>query len=145
MAGGRRSGRYRSGEKRGGSRRRGNPAAANRTARVGELIKRIVAEEIESFDDDRLAMVSITGVDVDRELHRAVLWFTALDGDDDPAIEEAFAEYRGRLRRAVGNQARFRHTPELEFRADETLRSAERIETLLANDDRPPEIGRAHV
>jgi ribosome-binding factor A len=134
MAGGRRSGRQRGG----GRGRRANPAAANRSARVGELIKRIIAEEIELLDDERLALVSITGVDVDRELHRAVLWFTALEGDDDPAIEEAFDEHRSRLRRAVSAQARLRHTPQLEFRADETLRAAERIESLLQSDDRPP-------
>jgi len=118
--------------------RRGNPASANRTARVGELIKRIIAEELEGFDDDRLSFVSITTVDVDRELHKAVCWFTTLDGDQDPEVEEAFDEYRGRLRKAVGNQARLRNTPQLEFKADTTLRSAERIATLLRNDDRPP-------
>ncbi len=118
--------------------RRGNPATTNRTARVGELIKRIIAEELEHFDDDRMAFVSLTSVDVDRELHKAVCWFTTLDGDDDPAVEEAFEEYRGRLRKAVGDQARLRHTPVLEFRADTTLRAAERIETLLRSDDRPP-------
>lgn len=118
--------------------RRGNPATANRTARVGELIKRIIAEELEQYDDDRLSLVSLTTVDVDRELHKAVCWFTTLDGEDDDEVGEAFEEYRGRLRKAVSDQARLRKTPELEFRADTTLRSAERIETLLRNDDRPP-------
>ncbi|MEZ5243576.1 MAG: 30S ribosome-binding factor RbfA [Acidimicrobiales bacterium] len=118
--------------------RRDNPATANRMARVGELIKRIIAEELEQFDDERFALVSLTTVDVDRELHRAVCWFTTLDGDDDDEVAEAFAEYRGRLRKAVGDQARLRKTPDLEFRADDTLRSAERIETLLRSDDRPP-------
>lgn len=118
--------------------RRGNPGSASRTARVGELIKRIIAEELEQFDDDRLSLVSLTTVDVDRELHKAVCWFTTLDGDNDDAVAEAFEEYRGRLRKAVSNQARLRKTPALEFRADTTLRSAERIETLLRNDDRPP-------
>ena len=105
--------------------------AMNRTARVGELIRRIVAEALDDLDDERLAMVSITGVDVDRDLHRAVVWFTALDGDDDPEIMDAFDEHRGRLRRAVGDQTRLRKTPDLQFRADVTLRSAERIEALL--------------
>ena len=118
--------------------RRPNPATANRTARVGELIRRIVAEELELIDDDRLVMVSITSVDVDRELHKAVLWFTTLNGDDDPEILEAFYEYRGRLRKAVSRQARLRATPLLEFQGDATLRAAERIETLLRNDERPP-------
>lgn len=118
--------------------RRPNPATANRTARVGELIKRIVAEELEQLDDDRLSFVSLTAVDVDRELHRARCWFTTLDGDDDDAVLEAFEEYRGRLRKAVGSQARLRKTPQLEFRADTTLRAAERIESLLRDDVRPP-------
>ncbi|MEQ8840906.1 MAG: 30S ribosome-binding factor RbfA [Acidimicrobiales bacterium] len=118
--------------------RRGNPATTNRTARVGELIKRIIAEELEHFDDDRMSLVSITSVDVDRELHKAVCWFTTLDGNDEPAVEEAFQEYRGRLRKAVSDQARLRSTPMLEFRADSTLRAAERIETLLRSDQRPP-------
>lgn len=118
--------------------RRPNPATANRTARVGELIRRILAEQLEYLDDERLTMVSITDVDVDRELHKAVIWFTTLDGDEDPEIAEAFEELRGRLRKAVSSQARLRQTPLLEFRADTTLRSAQRIEELLANDDRPP-------
>lgn len=118
--------------------RRANPAAGNRTARVGELLRRILAEELEGYDDERLHMVSITSVVVDRELHRAVVWFTTLHGDDDVEIEEAFEEYGGRLRRAVSSQARLRHTPMLEFRFDDTLRSAERIEDLLLRDDRPP-------
>lgn len=118
--------------------RRANPATANRTARVGELIRRILAEELEYIDDDRLTLVSITDVDVDRELHKAVIWFTTLDGDENPAIAEAFEELRGQLRKAVSSQARLRQTPLLEFRADTTLRAAQRIEELLANDDRPP-------
>ena len=118
--------------------RRPNPATANRTARVGELIRRIVAEEMELIDDERLAFVSITSVDVDRDLHKAVLWFTTLDGDDAPEVAEAFDEHAGRFRRAVSSQARLRTTPLLEFRGDVVLRSAERIEEILRHDERPP-------
>ena len=88
---------------------------------------------MEQLDDERLAMVSVTGVDVDRDLHRAVVWFTSLgdteEGDVD--IAEAFEEHAGHLRRTVGDQARLRRTPELVFRPDTVLRSAERIERLL--------------
>ncbi|MCY3849810.1 MAG: 30S ribosome-binding factor RbfA [Acidimicrobiaceae bacterium] len=125
------------GRRRGGRGRRSappDPAAAARTARVGELIRRIVASELESIDDDRLDMASITSVDVDRALHRAVVWFTTLDGDDEPAAAEAFDEHVGVLRKAVGSQARLRHTPLLEFRPDTVLRSAERIEDILRDD-----------
>ena len=126
MARGRRGGR--------GRHTTSNSAAATRVARVGESIRRIVASELELIDDDRLDLVSITSVDVDRALYRAVVWFTTLDGDSEPAAAEAFEEYAGLLRRAVGSQARLRHTPRLEFRPDTVVRSAERIEGLLRDD-----------
>lgn len=120
--------------------------AGHRTARVGELIRRIVAETMEQFDDDRLARVSVTGVDVDRDLHRAVVWFTSLGDTEgsDVGILEAFDEHRPRLRRAVGDQTRLRKTPMLVFRPDEALRSAARIERLLdaAGDSSGPEAER---
>ncbi len=116
-------------------RGRGNRAAANRNARVGALVRQILAEELDALDDERLSMVSITSVDVDRELYRAVVWFTTLDGDDNPAIAEAFAQHAGRLRREVSRQSRLRHTPILDFRPDVVLRSAERIEDLLRADE----------
>ena len=121
--------------------------AGHRTARVGELIRRIVAETMEQFDDERLAMVSVTGVDVDRDLHRAVVWFTSLGDTEggDADILEAFDEHGPRLRRAVGDQTRLRKTPMLVFRPDEALRSAARIERLLdaAGDSSGPEAERS--
>lgn len=120
------------------SRPRSDPRADNRMARVGELIRRIVAESLEELDDERLEMVSVTGVVVDRDLHRAVVWFTTLDGDDDEGILDAFDQHKNRLRRIVGQQARLRKTPDLQFRPDTALRAAERIESLIrdiADDD----------
>ena len=93
----------------------------------------MVAESLEGLDDDRLSMVSITGCEVDRDLQRAVIWFTSLDHGEteELSIAEAFDEHARKLRRAVGEQTRLRRTPELLFRPDMTLRSAERIEKLL--------------
>ncbi len=116
---------------RGRGGRRPDPRAAVRPARVGELVRRILAEELSALDDERLDLVSITSVEVDPEVHRAIVWYTTLDADDDPAVAEALAEHAGELRRAVGARTRLRRTPELWFRVDEVLRSAERIERLL--------------
>ena len=90
-----------------------------------------MASELELIEDDRLDLVSITSVEVDRALHRAVVWFTTLEGDSEGAAAEAFEEFSGVLRAAVGSQARLRHTPRLEFRPDALVRSAERIEEIL--------------
>ncbi|MBT5140547.1 MAG: hypothetical protein HOH36_03095 [Acidimicrobiaceae bacterium] len=116
-----------------GRGRRGghDPAAGNRTAKLGGIVRRLVAEGMEIVDDDRLAMVSITGVDVDRDLYRAVVWFTSLDDDHDPEIAEAFDEHGGKLRHHLATQSKLRRAPILEFRPDLALRSAGRIEDIL--------------
>ena len=122
-----------------GARHNSRGQAGARTAKAGELIRRVVASELELIEDERLHLVSLTGVDVDRDLHRAVVYFTTFDRDDDPDIAEAFEEHRGSLRHAISRQTSLRRAPELEFRPDATLRSAERIEQLLRDEaDRPP-------
>ena len=124
---------------KGRSRHNRSGAPGTRTAKAGELIRRVVASELELIEDERLDLVSLTGVDVDRDLHKAVIYFTTFDRDDDPEIDEAFDEYRGRLRHAVSQGTQLRRAPELEFRSDSTLRSAERIEELLRQEaERPP-------
>ena len=125
------------GKGRGRHNRSGAPGT--RTAKAGELIRRVIASELEYIEDERLELVSLTGVDVDRDLHKAVIYFTTFDRDGDPEIDEAFEEYRGRLRHAVSQGTQLRRAPELEFRSDSTLRSAARIEEILRLEAaRPP-------
>ena len=104
-----------------------------RTARLNELVREIVAEELREIDDDRLEMVAVTGVVVEPGLKHAVVYFDTLaaTGDDDETVLEAFTELRWKLQGAVGRQARLKHTPELEFRPDDVERGAERIEGVL--------------
>lgn len=125
------------GKGRGRHNRSGAPGT--RTAKAGELIRRVIASELEYIEDERLELVSLTGVDVDRDLHKAVIYFTTFDRDGDPEIDEAFEEYRGRLRHAVSQGTQLRRAPELEFRSDSTLRSAARIEEILRQEaEHPP-------
>jgi ribosome-binding factor A len=110
-----------------------------RTARLNQLLQEIVAEEIERLDDERLGFFTVVGVEVDQDLRHAVVWYTALgsddpdDGDDAAPAELAAAldEHRGRLQRAIGQQARIKRTPELSFRPDAVIRQAERVEQIL--------------
>lgn len=107
-----------------------------RTARVSELVREIVAEELSELDDSRFDMVAITQVVVDREIHQAVVYydsFTGADADED--VQAAFDENRVRLQAAIGRQARLRRTPQLVFRADDVERGAARIEGILRDLD----------
>ncbi len=112
-----------------------------RSARVGETLREIIADELVRIDDERLSFVSITSIDVDPELNRAIVYYDSLageDGDDD--IAAALDEHRARLQSAIGRQIRAKKTPILDFRPDAVIRSAERIDEILKADrDRRPD------
>ena len=106
-----------------------------RSARVGETLREIIAEDLVRFDDERLAFVTITGIDVDPELNRAVVFFDSLAGEEgDEDILDALAEYRIRLQSSIARQIRAKKTPILDFKPDAAIRSAERIDDILRAD-----------
>ncbi len=106
-----------------------------RSARVGETLREIVAEELVRIDDDRLAFVTVTGIEVDNELNRAHVYFDSLAGEDgDADIVEALDRHRTRLQSAIAKQIRAKKTPILDFQPDLALRSAERIDDILRED-----------
>jgi ribosome-binding factor A len=109
-------------------------------ARVNELVREIVAEELERLDDERLDLVTVTQVAVDRDLEKAMVYFDSLGGAEaDAEVLAALGEHRVRLQGAIGRQARLRRTPYLQFEADEVARGAQRIETIIRGlrDDTP--------
>ena len=104
-----------------------------RTARVNELCREILGDELERIDDDRLHLVTITHVDVDPDLRRARVDFSSLGEGEEEALE-AFEELRPRLQAAIARQARLKRTPELRFAVDRVIEQGARIEELLRGD-----------
>lgn len=103
-----------------------------RTARINEALREVIAEELETLDDDRLVLVTVTGVAVDPDLRRAIVYFSALTGDhgvEDAA--HALQQHRIRLQAAVGRQIRMKFTPELLFRPDPAILEGDRIESII--------------
>ncbi len=106
-----------------------------RSARVGETLREIIAEELVRIDDDRLAFVTVTGIEVDNELNRAHVFFDSLSGEEaDDEIIEALDHHRTRLQSSIAKQIRAKKTPILDFKPDIALRSAERIDDILRED-----------
>jgi ribosome-binding factor A len=104
---------------------------------VSETLREIIADELVRIDDERLAFVTITSVDVDNELNRAHVYFDSLDGEDgDDEIQERLGHHRARLQSSIARQIRTKKTPVLDFRPDVALRSAERIDDILREDRR---------
>lgn len=107
-----------------------------RTARLNELVREIVAEELERIDDERLGFFTVTAVEVDPGIeHAKVIWSDL--GASDEVVLEVLEEHRPRLQQAVNKQTHMRRTPILSFHADEVERSASRIEEILRDLDIP--------
>jgi ribosome-binding factor A len=107
-------------------------------------LREVIAEALTRIDDERLDMVTITSIDVDSEMNRAIVYFDSLLGEDgDADILAALASHRVRLQSSVGREVRAKKTPILSFKPDETIRAAERIERILHDKatmpERPPE------
>jgi ribosome-binding factor A len=103
-----------------------------RTARLNTLVRDILASDLERIDDERLEFVTLTSVVVDGDLKKAVAYYDHSRGDEaDEEIVEAFDEYRARLQKAVGREARIKRTPELRFELDGVLRNAQHIESVI--------------
>jgi ribosome-binding factor A len=115
-----------------------------RTARLNESLREVLAEELTRIDDERLDMVTITSIDVDAEMNRAIVYFDSLLGEDgDAEILAAFGAHRVRMQSSVGRQVRAKKTPILSFKPDDTIRAADRIDQILRDTAtmpvRPPD------
>ena len=104
-----------------------------RTARVNEVLREVIADSLERIDDERLALVTVTGVTADPDLRHATVWFSALErrgvGDED--VDDALAQHRVALQAAVGRQVRMKRTPELAFKRDPAIASSKRVEEII--------------
>lgn len=100
-----------------------------RTARVNQVLREVVADALErvSDEDDRLLLVTVTGIEVDPDLrHARVFYASRQDG-----VKEALDEQRVRLQAAISKQVRLKRTPQLSFMPDPAVSSGEQVESIL--------------
>ncbi|HYD54872.1 MAG TPA: 30S ribosome-binding factor RbfA [Gemmatimonadaceae bacterium] len=111
------------------------PSDHRRSDRVAEAIREEVASFLhEGIKDPRVVgMVTVTGVDVTRDLRSAKVFVSILGTDAErSATFEGLASVAGHLRSRLGRALRLRVAPEIQFREDQSLTRAARIESLLA-------------
>ncbi len=100
-----------------------------RVARVNQLLREVVAEEIErlSDSDQRLSLLTVTDVATDPDLRHSTILFSSLD---EPA-SEALEENRAKIQKAIASQVRMKRTPQLKFSLDEAIVSGQKIEAII--------------
>lgn len=108
---------------------------------MAELVREVVASELERIGDERLDLVTVTGVTVDGSLEHAVVYYSAIQAEAEErldAVAEALEELRWRIQQVVNREVRLRKTPQIEFRPDEALAAGLRVEEILRGlDDEP--------
>lgn len=126
---------------------------SQRQQRVADLIQRELAVLIQlELDDPRVGMVSVTGVDVSRDLAVADVYVTVMnsgsgtgDGDlpgpessegtlDKLEIDEnlkALNKAAGFLRSQLARRSKLRTTPKLRFHFDESISRGNKLSSLI--------------
>jgi ribosome-binding factor A len=96
-------------------------------------------EEIATFlandakDPRIMGLVTVTGVEISRDLRHARVFVSVLGSDSQRAATfDGLANVATHLRGRVGRALRLRVAPEIEFRNDESVAHAAHIEQLLS-------------
>jgi ribosome-binding factor A len=106
-----------------------------RSDRVAEAIREEIAMFLaEGVKDPRVTgLVTVTGVDMTRDLRHAKVFVSVMGTDTDrSATLEGLSSVAGFLRSRLARSLSLRVAPEVHFVPDESIARAARIETLLS-------------
>ncbi|MEH6453620.1 MAG: 30S ribosome-binding factor RbfA [Psychromonas sp.] len=107
----------------------------SRTSRVSQQVQKELARILQQeVKDPRIGMVTISGVDITRDLAYAKVFVTFLtigDQTNDESLE-GLNSAAGYIRKLLGKAMRLRIVPEVRFCFDETLTEGLRISELVS-------------
>lgn len=110
-------------------RRDGGSHHFPRTARVNEVLREVIADELEEVaaSDTRIELLTVTAVECDPDLRHAKVLLASMPGPAHAALAEA----RARLQAAIARQVRLKRTPQLSFEVDPAIVHGERVEQII--------------
>lgn len=116
---------------------------SRRTQRIEDLIRQELSTLIlRDLRDPRVALTSVSKVDVSPDLRNATVWVSSLTEDEQKEdVLIALAHARGYLRKQLASRLRhMRAIPELTFRLDRSAEHSQHVTDLLdeLNDDEQP-------
>ncbi len=115
------------------------PREFSRNQRLGAQVLRTLSELLR-FDvkDPSLNGVSLTIVEMTRDVSVAKVYFSLLNPDDDPkSALEGLQRASGFLRGKLGSTLRIRHVPELRFLHDNSVAHGIEISRLIDDANHP--------
>jgi len=107
----------------------------SRTQRVADFLRRELAQLIQfEVRDPRVGLVSVTDVDVSRDLSHAKVYVTVVDNDTaDEAKEviDVLNKAQGFLRSAIAKDSNMRTVPRLRFIFDASIGRGQHLSALI--------------
>ncbi len=106
-----------------------------RLQRLESTIKaKVAAVLVRDMSDPRLGIVTVTRVQLDRELTLCKIYWSVLGGEKERKVNERVLQHAaGWMRREVAEVMRTRTVPRVEFVFDERIVGAMRIDSILKN------------
>jgi ribosome-binding factor A len=101
--------------------------------RVNEAVREVLSMAITNdLKDPRIGFVTVTSVDTSPDLRHSHVYVSVL-GDDREREDSlaGLASAHGYLQARVASELRLKHTPQLDFRFDDSIDRGLRIERLL--------------
>ena len=109
------------------------------TNRRPDRVAAAIREEVATFlsqdvkDPRVVGLVTVTGVDVSRDLRVATVYVSIYGSESErAATADGLASVASHLRARIGRSLRLRLAPEIVFKPYESIARAARIETLLS-------------
>ena len=120
------------------------PREFKRSERVAGQIRRELASLIQrEVKDPELGFVSLSDVEVTRDLSHAKVFITVFESEKAEASIKALQRAASYLRRRLGQEMRIRSVPELHFHHDASVETGLRMDSLIdaarASDRNSPE------
>lgn len=110
------------------------PRDFKRAERVGGQLRRELAQLVQfEVKDPGVGFVSISDVEVTRDLAHARVFVTVFEEDKAQESIEALNRAAGYLRRRLGKEMRIRAVPELHFLHDASVETGARMDELIAS------------
>lgn len=108
-----------------------------RTDRVSAQLRRDLGLIVhQAVREHGLPSVSVSDVEISRDMSHAKVFVTALMPEQAPAAVKALKALAPEIRFQLARAVRMRHVPELHFHYDDSVDRGERIDALLR--DNPP-------
>ena len=106
----------------------------NRTERLADHLRKEISDILlKEVKDPRIGFITITSVNLSRDLKHARVYFSLMEEGEEKKEETtaALQKAAGFIRYRLFKTLRMKYSPEIEFALDDSLQKADRIEKTL--------------